>query len=210
MKAPRVGVLISGRGSNLQALLDAARRGAGYEIAVVIANIADAAGLERARAAGVPAIAIAHADFGKDRTAHERAIHAALMEHNVSFVALAGYMRVLSPFLVRAWAGRMINVHPSLLPAFPSLDTHRRALEAGVRVHGCTVHYVTEGVDEGRIIGQAALPVLPGDTPETLAARVLQLEHQLYPTCLALALGVSPPAPADGAILSAYAPQPEK
>ena len=186
MSRTKVGILISGRGSNMEALIEAARA-PGYpgEIALVASNNPDAAGLAVARSAGVATAAIDHRPFGKDREAHERAVDAALRAAGVEIVALAGYMRVLTPFLVEAWAGRMINIHPSLLPAFPGLHTHARALAGGVRFHGCTVHLVTAGVDEGPILGQAEVEILPGETEESLAARVLLKEHQLYPRCLA-------------------------
>lgn len=189
MSRTKVGVLISGRGSNMAALIEAARA-PGYpaEIALVLSNRPQAPGLETAAAAGVETLAIDHQPFGKgpaEREAHERELDAALRAHGVEIVALAGYMRVLTPWLVGQWRGRMLNVHPSLLPLFPGLETHRRALEAGVKLHGCTVHLVSEGVDEGPILGQAAVPVLEGDTEETLAARVLKAEHRLYPACLA-------------------------
>ena len=189
MSRARVGVLISGRGSNMSALIEAAKD-ASYpaEIAVVISNNPEAPGLAFARARGVDALAIDHRPFGKDRAAHEAALDAALRERDVEWVALAGYMRVLTPFLVGAWSGRMLNIHPSLLPAFPGLHTHERALEAGARIHGCTVHLVSEGVDEGPVLGQAALAIQPGESADALAARVLQLEHRLYPACLALAV----------------------
>lgn len=191
-----VAVLISGRGSNLQALIAAQAAGAPYEIRLVLSNRPEAGGLDHARAAGIEALAIDHRPFGKDRAAHEREIDAALRARGISLVALAGYMRVLTPLLVGAWAGRMLNIHPSLLPAFPGLDTHARALAAGVKLHGCTVHWVSEGVDDGPILGQAAVPVLSDDTPESLAARVLTAEHTLYPACLAMvAGGDKPPAP---------------
>jgi len=199
----RVGILISGRGSNMTALLEAARA-ADYpaEIVLVISNRADAAGLARAAEAGIATRVIAHRDFGRDRAAHEAAIDAALREAGVELVCLAGYMRLLTPFLVRAWAGRMLNIHPSLLPAFPGLDTHARALAAGVKLHGCTVHLVTEGMDEGPILAQAAVPVLSDDTEEALAARVLAQEHILYPLALAaMASGLrARAAPADSAL----------
>ena len=200
----RVGVLISGRGSNLAALLAAARDPAyPAAIALVLSNRADAAGLAHAASAGVAARAIDHRPFGADRAAHEAALDAALRAAGVELVCLAGYMRRLTPFLVRAWAGQMLNIHPSLLPAFPGLDTHARALVAGVKLHGCTVHLVTEGVDEGPILAQAAVPVLAGDTEAALAARVLVQEHRLYPAALAaLARGVPGVAPAADAALS--------
>jgi phosphoribosylglycinamide formyltransferase-1 len=202
MKA-RAGVLISGSGSNLQALMGAAAAGAPFEIATVISNNPEAYGLTRATQASVPAHAIDHRPFGKDRAAFEAEVTSALRAADVEWVALAGFMRVLTPGFVAAWTGRLINIHPSLLPLFPGLNTHARALEAGMAVHGCTVHHVTEGVDEGPIIGQACVPVRPDDTPETLAARVNRAELRLYPAALAYAVtGQAPPiAPeADGLI----------
>jgi len=179
----RVAILISGRGSNLQALLDAAQDA--YEIALVISNVPGAPGLDRAHAAGVEAVALDHKLYGKNREAFERDLDALLIERNIELVALAGFMRVLTPFFVNAWRGRLINIHPSLLPKYPGTHTHARALEAGEREHGCTVHFVVDEVDSGEIIGQARMPIEPDDTPETLATRVLTLEHDLYPRCLA-------------------------
>ncbi len=186
----RTAILISGRGSNMTSLLRAAAR-PGYpaEIVAVISNRPAAPGLDLARAAGIEALAIDHKPFGKDRAAHEAALDAALRARGVQLVCLAGYMRLLTPFLVQAWAGRMLNIHPSLLPAFPGLDTHARALAAGAKLHGCTVHYVTEEADAGPIVAQAAVPVLPDDTEADLAARVLAQEHVLYPLALRLAAG---------------------
>jgi len=182
----RVAVLISGAGSNMAALIDAAQStGAAYEVVLVLSNRPDAGGLKIAEAKGVPVVAIDHRPFGKDREAHERAVHAALTEAGVEVIALAGYMRILTPFLVGAWAGRMLNIHPSLLPLYPGLDTHARAIEAGDAEAGCTVHIVTDGVDEGPILGQARVPVLADDTPRALAERVHVAEHQLYPATLA-------------------------
>jgi len=182
----KVAVLISGRGSNMTALIEAAKApDCPYAVVLVLSNKPDAEGLTLATAAGVPTLTIDHRPFGADREAHERALDAALREAGAEYVALAGYMRVLTPFLVEAWAGRMINIHPSLLPKYPGLDTHRRAIEAGDAEAGCTVHLVTPGVDEGPILDQARVPVLPSDTPETLAARVLTAEHALYPRALA-------------------------
>jgi phosphoribosylglycinamide formyltransferase 1 len=182
-------------------LTAAAEPGYPAKIVVVVSNRPDAAGLQTARAAGVEAIAIDHKPFGKDRGAHEAAIQAALTARGVELVCLAGYMRLLTPFLVGAWAGRMLNIHPSLLPAFPGLDTHARALAAGATLHGCTVHRVTEVMDEGPILAQAAVPVLPGDTADTLAARVLAQEHVLYPLALRVAAGQALPAAAAEAVL---------
>ncbi len=188
MKA-RVAVLVSGGGSNMAALADAAAA-PGYpaEIALVLSNRADAGGLSKARDRGIATACIDHRPFGPDRAAHEEAIDAVLREHGIGMVCLAGYMRLLTPFLVGAWAGRMLNIHPSLLPAFPGLHTHARALAAGATLHGCTVHRVTDVMDEGPILGQAAVPVLPDDTAGILAARVLTQEHRLYPACLRAAI----------------------
>ena len=179
-------VLISGGGSNLAAILAVGRApDCPYRVAVVVSNRPDAGGLAHAAAAGVPVEVVDHRPFGRDREAHEREIDARLRAHGVELVVLAGYMRVLTPWLVERWAGRMLNVHPSLLPKYPGLGTHARALAAGDAEAGCTVHLVTAGVDEGPILDQARVPVLPGDTPDTLAARVLQAEHRLYPAVLA-------------------------
>jgi phosphoribosylglycinamide formyltransferase 1 len=183
MTRKRVAVLISGRGSNLQALLDAKQDA--YEIVLVISNVPGASGLDRARAAGVEAIALDHKPYGKNREAFERDLDALLVERKIELIALAGFMRVLTPFFVRAWNGRLVNIHPSLLPKYPGINTHARALEAGENEHGCTVHLVVDEVDSGEILGQARMPILPGDTPETLAERGLTLEHELYPRCLA-------------------------
>jgi len=182
----KVAVLISGRGSNMEALVRAAQ-GADcpFEIALVLANKPDAGGLATAQAAGIEALCVDQKLFGKDREAHERAIDAALRERGIQVIALAGYMRILTAFLVDAWEGRMLNIHPSLLPAYPGLDTHGRALAAGDAEAGCTVHLVTAGVDEGPILGQARVPILPGDTEAMLTRRVLEQEHQLYAATLA-------------------------
>jgi formyltetrahydrofolate-dependent phosphoribosylglycinamide formyltransferase len=186
----RVGVLISGRGSNMMALVEAASvAGFPAEIAVVVSNKGDAAGLALARGVGVAAVAVESREFGRDRAAHEAAVDEVLRAHGVGLVCLAGYMRLLTPWFVDRWAGRMLNVHPSLLPAFPGLDTHRRALAAGVKLHGCTVHWVTQTMDEGPIVAQAAVPVLPDDDEAGLAARVLAQEHVLYPLALRVAAG---------------------
>jgi phosphoribosylglycinamide formyltransferase 1 len=183
----RTAILISGRGSNMAALL-AAAADPSYPttVALVLSNRADAPGLGRAASAGVPTAVVESRSFRGDREAFEDAVEAELARHGIELVALAGFMRVLTPGFVRRWEGRMVNIHPSLLPAFPGLDTHARALAAGVKLHGCTVHLVTAGVDEGPILAQAAVPVLESDTAEILAARVLQQEHLLYPAALAL------------------------
>jgi phosphoribosylglycinamide formyltransferase-1 len=154
-------------------------------IDLVLSNRPDAAGLVTARRAGIRADAIDHRDFGGDRKAHEAAIDAALRAAEIEIVCLAGYLRMLTPLLVQAWQGRMLNIHPSLLPSFPGLHTHARALEAGVKLHGCTVHLVTQEMDAGPILAQAAVPVLPGDSEEDLARRVLRQEHTIYPAALA-------------------------
>lgn len=180
-----IAILISGRGSNMRALIEAcAQPDYPARIALVLSNNPDAPGLDVARSAGLAAQAIDHRAYPRDREGHERALDATLRAAGVEYICLAGYMRLLTPFLTTAWKGRMLNIHPSLLPAFPGLHTHERALENGTRIHGCTVHWVTEGMDEGPVIGQAAIPVLDGDTPDILAARVLVQEHRLYPAAL--------------------------
>ena len=182
----KVAVLISGRGSNMEALVRAAKADdCPFEIALVLANKPDAGGLATAAAEGIEALCVDQKPFGKDREAHERAIDAALRERGIQVIALAGYMRILTPFLVDAWEGRMLNIHPSLLPAYPGLDTHARAIAAGEAEAGCTVHLVTAGVDEGPILGQARVAILPGDDDHTLSARVLEQEHKLYAATLA-------------------------
>jgi phosphoribosylglycinamide formyltransferase-1 len=182
----RVAVLISGTGSNMAALIDAAGQfGAPFEVVLVLSNKPEAGGLVVAEAKGVTTVVVDQAAFGKDRAAHEQAIQTVLEAHGVEVVALAGYMRVLTPFLVGRWAGRMLNIHPSLLPKYPGLDTHARAIAAGDAEAGCTVHLVTEGVDDGPVLGQAAVPVTVDDTPLSLSERVRVAEHQLYPAVLA-------------------------
>lgn len=181
-----LGVLASGRGSNLQAILDATAAPAfPARVAVVVSDREAARALERARAAGVPAIHLNPKDFA-DRGAYDEAVAATLQAHGVDLVCLAGYMRILSPAFVRRFAGRILNVHPSLLPAFPGLHPQRQALEHGVRVAGATVHFVDHGVDTGPIVLQASVPVLAGDTEESLAARILDAEHRLYPAAIRL------------------------
>ncbi len=177
----KVGVLISGRGSNMAALIEAARA-PGYpaEIAVVISNVASAGGLEIARQAGIEAVAIPHRDY-PDRESFDRAVSAELEHHDVGLVALAGFMRIQSPWFPDRWKNRIVNIHPSLLPSFPGLHVQQQALDAGVRVSGCTVHFVTADLDAGPIIAQAAVPVLPADDADSLAARILRQEHRLYP-----------------------------
>ena len=179
---PRVAILISGRGSNMVSLVEAARaEGFPAEIALVLSNVPGAGGLDRARAFGIATATVDHRAFNKDREAFERAMDEVLRVNQIDLVVLAGFMRIMTPWFVRRWEGRLINIHPSLLPAFPGLHTHRQALAAGVRVHGCTVHFVTPQLDHGPIIIQAAVPVLPGDDEDKLAARVLAEEHRIYP-----------------------------
>lgn len=194
----KVAVLISGAGSNMAALIDAAQApDAAYEVVLVLSNKPDAGGLKIAEAKGVTTLAIDHRAFAKDREAHERAVHASLTEAGVEVIALAGYMRILTPFLVGAWAGRMLNIHPSLLPLYPGLDTHARAIAAADAEAGCTVHLVTDGVDEGPVLGKARVPILANDTPASLAERVHVAEHQLYPVTLGrFCAGLRQPRPA--------------
>jgi phosphoribosylglycinamide formyltransferase-1 len=181
----RVAMFVSGGGSNMVALLDdMARAGHQGVPCVVLSNRADAGGLARAAERGVPTVVVDHRPFAGDRTAFETAINAALEPFAPDLICLAGFMRILSAGFIDHWAGRMLNVHPSLLPKYKGLHTHARALEAGDRVHGCTVHEVTAVLDDGPILGQAQVPVLADDTPETLAARVLVQEHRLYPAVL--------------------------
>lgn len=181
-----VAILISGRGSNMTALLEACTL-PDYpaRVALVLSNRPDAPGLEIARQYGVPTCIIDHKLYGRDREAHEKEIDKQLQLSGIKVVCLAGYMRVLTPYLVRQWSGRMLNIHPSLLPEFPGLHTHESALKAGAKEHGCTIHLVTDGIDEGPILAQAKVPVLAGDNAELLAQRVLKQEHRLYPEVLA-------------------------
>jgi phosphoribosylglycinamide formyltransferase 1 len=182
----KVGVLVSGRGSNLQALIDAcAVRGFPAAIVLVISNVADAAGLARAAKAGIPTKVIEHGRFAT-REAFDETLDAALRARGVELVCLAGFMRVLSKGFIEAWTDKIVNIHPSLLPSFRGLRTHERAIEAGARVHGCTVHFVTPELDAGPIILQAKVPVLPNDDAAALAARVLEAEHGCYPLALRL------------------------
>jgi len=185
--AKRIGVLISGRGSNLQALIDAARGGTlGGDIVVVVSNVETAPGLDRARSAGIPTVFRDHR--GRHREDYDRDLEAVLVEHQVDLVCLAGYMRLLSPGFIQAFAGRVVNVHPSLLPAFPGLDAQRQAWSHGVKVSGATVHLVDEALDSGPIVLQEAVRVEDDDTPETLAARILEAEHRIYPKAVRLLL----------------------
>jgi len=181
--------MISGRGSNMASILEAARDPEWPgEPVLVISNRPDAHGLQVAAEAGLATSTIDNRDFGADREAFERQLDSELNRHGIEFIALAGFMRVLTPWFVDRWAGRLVNIHPSLLPKYPGLDTHARAIDAGDTVAGCSVHHVTAGVDEGEVIARASVPVMQGDTPDTLAARVLEQEHTLYPRALAAAL----------------------
>jgi phosphoribosylglycinamide formyltransferase-1 len=186
MARKRVAILISGRGSNMAALI-AAAKAADYptEIALVLSNRPDAAGLAHARDAGIATAVVDHKSH-KDKETFERAMQARLAEHRVELVCLAGFMRLLSPWFTGEWTGRMLNIHPSLLPAFKGLDTHERVLGAGVKIHGASVHFVVPEMDSGPIIAQGAVAVREDDTAETLAARVLAVEHRLYPLALRL------------------------
>jgi phosphoribosylglycinamide formyltransferase-1 len=182
----KLGVLVSGRGSNLQALIDAARQpGFPAAIACVISNNPGAVGLERARKAGIPAHIVDHRDY-PSREKFEEALDAKLAETGAELVCLAGFMRILTPWFVERWRDWLINIHPSLLPAFPGLDTHQKAIDYGVKFAGCTVHFVRAEMDHGPVILQAAVPVLQDDTEETLAARVLEAEHKTYPEAVRL------------------------
>jgi phosphoribosylglycinamide formyltransferase 1 len=187
MSRKRVAVLISGRGSNMAALIEAAKDKAyPAEIALVVSNRPDSGGLLVARAEGVATEVVDHAAFGKDRAAFERALQAALEKHQIDLVCLAGFMRLLTPAFVNQWQGRLLNIHPALLPAFKGLDTHKRAIEAGVKVHGATVHFVVPEMDSGPIIAQGAVAVRADDAETTLAGRVLSVEHRIYPQALRL------------------------
>ena len=187
MTRKRVAVLISGRGSNMAALIEAARA-PDYpaEIVLVVSNRPDAVGLARARDAGIATLIVDHTPFGNDREAFERALDAAIAPHRIDLICLAGFMRLLTPWFVARWSGRLINIHPALLPQFKGLHTHRRALAAGVKRHGATVHFVVPDTDSGPTILQDSVSVIEGDTEETLAARVLEVEHRIYPQALRL------------------------
>jgi len=183
----RVAVLISGRGSNMVALIEAAKA-EDYPAAIilVVSNRPDAAGLAFARGAGIEIAIVDHQQFGENRESFEQALDAQLQQHHIDLICLAGFMRLLTPSFVSRWSGRMLNIHPALLPQFKGLHTHRRALEAGVTRHGATVHFVAPQMDSGPIVMQESVPVIAGDTEETLAARVLEVEHRIYPQALRL------------------------
>ena len=190
-----LGVLISGRGSNMQAILDAVRQGElEAQVGIVVSNVATAAGLSRAKEAGVPTVVIDHKNF-TSREEFDGAVVDELKKREVDVVCLAGFMRLLSSFFVRAFPGRILNIHPSLLPSFPGLNAQRQALEHGVKVSGCTVHIVDEELDHGPIVLQTAVPVKDDDTEETLSARILKEEHRAYPKAIRLLLDRSSPSP---------------
>lgn len=187
MTKKRIAILISGRGSNMAALIDAAQtKDYPAEIVLVVSNKPDALGLTRAREAGIETLVIESRAFGDDREAFERALDAELNAHRIELICLAGFMRLFTPWFVTRWNGRILNIHPALLPQFKGLHTHRRALEAAVKRHGATVHFVSADMDSGQIILQDSVPVRDGDTEETLAARVLEVEHRIYPQALRL------------------------
>ena len=186
MSKTKLAILISGRGSNMQALIEACSVPEfPAEIALVLSNRPDAGGLDRAKAAGLPTAVVDHTGY-ETREAFEAVMSDLIEASGAQIICLAGFMRLLTTDFVNDWRDRLINIHPSLLPSFPGLHTHERAIEAGVKLHGCTVHFVRAEMDNGPIIGQAAVPVLSGDTPEALAQRVLVAEHQLYPACVKL------------------------
>ena len=180
----RVGIPISGSGSNMVALIEGLKASPHAEPALVLSNVPGAGGLAKAAERGVPTVVVDHRPFGGDRPTFEAAMQRELEAARVDIVALAGFMRILTPGMAARWAGRMLNIHPSLLPSFKGRDAHARALEAGVAIHGCTVHLVTEELDSGPILGQAAVAARPGEAPARLAARVLRAEHRLYPAVL--------------------------
>jgi phosphoribosylglycinamide formyltransferase-1 len=184
----RVAILISGRGSNMAALVRAVKADPAFpaRIVLVLSNRPEAAGLALAAAEGIPSAIVPSNDYGKDRAGFDAAMQAELVKARAEIICLAGFMRLLTPEFCESWSGRMINIHPALLPSFKGLDTHARALAEGVKLHGCTTHFVTPGMDEGPIILQAAVPVLDDDTAESLAARVLAEEHRIYPETLRL------------------------
>jgi len=187
MSRRRVAVLISGRGSNMAALIEAAKdKNYPAEIVLIVSNRPDAGGLSIARAAGIATETVDHTNFGKDRAAFERALQAVLEKYKIEIVCLAGFMRLLTADFVNKWPERLINIHPALLPAFKGLDTHKRALDAGAKIHGATVHFVVPEMDSGPIIVQGAVKVRPGDSEETLSKRVLAVEHHIYPQALKL------------------------
>ncbi|MEM6412569.1 MAG: phosphoribosylglycinamide formyltransferase [Pseudomonadota bacterium] len=188
MNRLRLAIMISGRGSNMEAILEAAKaKNYPADPVLVLSNKPDAAGLHVAEARGIPAVVVDHKRYGADRQAYEQVLDEALNRASIEMIALAGFMRILTPWFVSRWEGRMVNIHPSLLPKYPGLDTHARAIDAGDAEHGCSVHWVTEGVDSGDVIDQARIQIQPGDTPASLSSRLLPIEHDLYPKALAKA-----------------------
>jgi len=187
MKKTRIGVLVSGRGSNLQAILDNIRQGRlSVELAVVISDQKDAYALERARNADIPAIHVSSSGYKDKREAYDALLVSHLQQYNVDLVCLAGFMRIITPVLIKAYPNRILNIHPSLLPAFPGLHVQKKALEHGVKFSGCTVHFVDEGMDTGPVIIQAVVPILDDDTEDTLAERILKQEHTIYSRAIQL------------------------
>ncbi|RKE73919.1 formyltetrahydrofolate-dependent phosphoribosylglycinamide formyltransferase [Pseudorhodoplanes sinuspersici] len=187
MERKRVAILISGRGSNMSALIDAAKdRAYPAEIVLVVSNRPDAGGLQRATENGIATAVVDHKTYGKNREGFEQALQSVLEQHHIDIVCLAGFMRLLTSWFVSRWTGRMLNIHPALLPAFKGLDTHRRAIEARAEHHGATVHFVVPEMDSGPTIAQGTVPVLPDDTEDDLAKRVLAIEHRIYPLALKL------------------------
>jgi len=204
----KTAILISGRGSNMGALISAALNPEyPAEIALVVSNVPGAAGLARAEEFGIKTAVVDHKAYGSDREAFEKAVDDVLKEHKIELVALAGFMRLLTPYFVNAWTNRLINIHPALLPSFKGLGTHERALSEGVKLHGATVHFVSAEMDDGPIIIQGAVSVMDDDTPQTLGARVLQMEHRIYPK--ALELVASGKAKIKGAKVAVPAPEPD-
>jgi phosphoribosylglycinamide formyltransferase-1 len=186
----RVAILISGRGSNMAALIEAARaKDFPAEIAIVVSNRADAGGLDKAKAGGIPTAVIESKPFGKDRAAFEQALEAVLGDYKIELICLAGFMRLFTAEFVQRWYGKMLNIHPSLLPSFPGLDPHGQAIDAGVKISGATVHFVIPETDAGPIVMQGAVVVRDEDTAETLSARILEVEHRIYPEALRLLAG---------------------
>lgn len=213
MAKKRVAVLISGRGSNMVALIEAAKaQDYPAEIVLVVSNNLGAPGLARAREAGIATAIVDHRKFGDDREAFEHALDAEIVQHQIDLICLAGFMRLMTPWFVARWNGRMLNIHPALLPQFKGLHTHRRALAAGVKQHGATVHFVVPEMDSGPIVLQGSVPVHASDTEETLAARVLEVEHRIYPQALRLVAegrATSAPPPSDNKETPTQNPRPQ-
>ena len=204
----RTAILISGRGSNMDSLIEAARApDFPAEIALVVSNRPEAAGLAKAKAAGIAVAAVDHKIYA-GREEFERSLQIVLETHRIEFLCLAGFLRLLTPWFIGQWRGRMLNIHPALLPAYRGLHTHERALADGVKIHGCTVHFVVPEMDEGPIVAQSAVAVLDSDTPDTLAARVLEQEHLLYPRALRLVASGAVAAEGNRVLGAVFAPAP--